>query len=418
MKSTERIWYALEDAAALSGVCAAWARELHEDLDVLVPFLRPRPGLVESYPCDFPGYGCPREVICHGPDNVVAVCRSTEIECETLKLTKADLVSYELDLLKLASTLRSLLPVGGPEPSLDDAFHRAVVLGTVASAGSEVRAYFALPHPRRGEEPRIIIERLLARHTGGFLLLLPRDTLLSPMMAMTLVQRGARVLWLNEITAIEDGKIVLKDPSIAARIFGSAPSEARLDRPSFMRQGSCYLVSFGGKSAAFPLLVGMRCIAILLSREGERVPSKELAIQPENAVKRVPTECAAELGEPLPVVQGRKGGDSDLVLDDRTRRELKDRIAEHREAGRIEKAEQLEVDLKKAVDRLGRTRRLGSQREQRRTNVRNRITLALELVKRDLPELYEHLDGEKPTLTTGGYCSYWPASPMNWDVRV
>ena len=418
MKSTERIWYALEDAAALSGVCASWARELHEDLDVLVPFLRPRPGLVESYPCDFPGYGCPREVICHGPDDMVAVCRSTEIECETLGLTKADLVSYELDLLKLASSLRSLLPICGPEPSLDDAFHRAVVLGTVTSAGSEVRAYFALPHLRRGEEPRIIIERLLARHTGGFLLLLPRDTLLPPLMAMTLVQRGARVLWLTEITAIEDRKIVLKDPSITRRLFGSALDEARLDRPSFVRQGSCYLVSFKGKSAAFPLLVGMRCIAILLSREGERVPSRELAMQPENAIKRVPNACAAELGAPLPVVQGRKGGDSDLVIDKRTRRELEDRIAEHREAGRIAEAESLNADLQRAIDIAGRTRQLGSQREHRRTNVRNRITLALELVKRDLPELYEHLDGEKPTLTTGGYCSYWPSSPMNWDVRV
>src|SRR5438552_3586456 len=79
VRNTERLWSALEDADALSGVRVAWADKLHEDLDVLMAFLRPRPGLVESYPCPYPGYGCPREVVCHGPDDMVAVCRSNEV---------------------------------------------------------------------------------------------------------------------------------------------------------------------------------------------------------------------------------------------------------------------------------------------------------------------------------------------------
>jgi hypothetical protein len=424
VKSTERLWSALENAGALSGVRAAWARELHEDLDVLVPFLRPRPGLVECYPCDFPGDGCPREVICHGPDEMVAVCRSTEIECETLRVTKADLVSYELDLLKLGSALRGLLTIGGPEPTLDGELQRTVVLGSIPGAGQDARAYFALPDLRAGEEPQIVAERLLVRHPGRFLLLLPSEKLLSPITTMMLGQRQARVLWLSEITGIEDASLVLKDPSITNSLWSDP--RARSDQPSFVRQGSCYVVSFRGKSAAFPLLEGMADLGILFMREGESVPSKELAVRLEAATRKVPTVAAVDVPAPLPVARGRKGSDSDLVLDKKARKNLANAIAEYRESGRIEEAEDLEAHLRKAIDITGKTRHLGSRRDQDRINVSKRIKLALELVKRDLPELYEHLGGENifsrgkipTTLRVGAYCSYSPPTPMTWEVRA
>jgi hypothetical protein len=242
---------------------------------------------------------------------------------------------------------------------------------------------------------------------------------------MALEQRRARVLWLNEITAIEDEKIVLREPALAGGLFGDAISETPADRRSFEREGSCYLVRFGPSSAAFPISEGMTDLAVLLSRESQQVSSAELCAR-LNGARRIPTVAAVELGSPLPVAHGRNGGDSDFVLDKKARASIANRIAEHRAAGRFEEAEELEVHLRRAIDVSGKTRRLGSRRDQDRVNVTKRIKHALEFVKRDLPELYDHFGGDsifshgkvQTPLKIGAFCLYRPPTSMNWEVRV
>lgn len=132
------------------------------------------------------------------------------------------------------------------------------------------------------------------------------------------------------------------------------------------------------------------------------------------------------MSAPLPVARGRKGGDSDLVLDKKARKQIEDKVVEFREAGRVDEADELEVYLEGAIDIQGRTRQLGSKRDQDRVNVGKRIKLALAVVERDLPELYDHLGGKaifshgkvKTALTAGAYCTYCPPKSMNCEVRV
>jgi hypothetical protein len=78
-----------------AAVLAEWRRLAGPDLDLLRPYLQPRPRLAASYPRlagGEPTY--PYEVVEHGPDDFVGICPETE---DRIVLTRNDLIVYELD---------------------------------------------------------------------------------------------------------------------------------------------------------------------------------------------------------------------------------------------------------------------------------------------------------------------------------
>ena len=93
----EGFWTGLEAVPGLSAVYAEWRERFGDEYASVKPFLRPNGKRASSHPCmEYPGCGWAHQVIEHGPDDIVAVCRCWR-GCSTFRLTRSDIALYELD---------------------------------------------------------------------------------------------------------------------------------------------------------------------------------------------------------------------------------------------------------------------------------------------------------------------------------
>jgi hypothetical protein len=118
---------------------------------------------------------------------------------------------------------------------------------------------------------------------------------------------------------------------------------------------------------------------------------------------------------------------ADQVLDDRARRQVRERLADLEEEldeaetwGDPERAARARAERDALVDELaaatglgGRSRRLGDQSERARKAVTARIRDAIARIERVHPALGAHL---RSSITTGRLCAYSPATPVDWQL--
>jgi hypothetical protein len=97
MRDLLRTWRRIEALPISAGVDEEWTAWLGDDLPVIKPYLRTEQQPAASYPCPSPAHeNCPRRVIEHGPDDIVAVCGNVPRRCEPLNLTRQQLVVRSL----------------------------------------------------------------------------------------------------------------------------------------------------------------------------------------------------------------------------------------------------------------------------------------------------------------------------------
>jgi hypothetical protein len=214
MQKTERLWRALESMPVLSGVRAAWQEIAGDGFAAIEPFLRPSADLASTYPCPEPGNdGCPRGIVIHGPDDIVAVCRRNPQTCETLKLKKEDIVIYRFDQPKLAAHLSAILGLKGDGPAPVDGLLRTLYLGSYRPlAGLSFPAYLTFQRDR--EDFTQVVERLAARDGRPFVLVAPTTDLIAPAAAELLRTRGAVALGLADFTALDQNGALVADQSV------------------------------------------------------------------------------------------------------------------------------------------------------------------------------------------------------------
>jgi len=215
MRKLEPLWRALGRAPALSGVSAFWRELVGPDFGALRPFLRALPELATTYPCPTPGPdGCPRGIVAHAADDIVAVCRARPRACETLALKRADIVAYELDLAKLGTRLRVMLELAGDGAPIPAGEHtRTLYFGAYQPVeGSAFPAYLTLASD--AEEVQSVVDDLLRRETRAFILLVPAVDSLAPDCLEVLAARGSIALALADITGVDDrGQLALARPA-------------------------------------------------------------------------------------------------------------------------------------------------------------------------------------------------------------
>ena len=117
MRQLRRFWKALETLPRPAAERLEWRRLLGDEWSVAEPLLRQTGALVERVWCPSPsGVDCPRRVIRHDADRIVAVCGDRPKNCDTLSLALEDIAVLELDIGRFAQALAG--PLGlKPTPS-------------------------------------------------------------------------------------------------------------------------------------------------------------------------------------------------------------------------------------------------------------------------------------------------------------
>ncbi len=218
--TAETLWRALEAMPVRSGVEVQWRDALGDTAPAIQPFLETLDGYATSYPCPEPGSdGCPRRVVEHDRDDIVAVCQRDPLTCETITLAREDIVIRRLDLLRLAAWLRDGLDLRGDAPTNAAGLRRTAVCGIYRPvAGREFRVYVTI-QPNRAAMTSAC-ERLLARETEAFALIVPTTDHVASATARQLTSRGAAVVALPDFTGLGNGG-ALAIRAAPAHVFAS-----------------------------------------------------------------------------------------------------------------------------------------------------------------------------------------------------
>ncbi len=179
----------------------------------------------------------------------------------------------------------------------------------------------------------------------------------------------------------------------------AAPTEA-----SFVRVGTVWEFGYGDRIARLPDSRGLVDLALLLARPHEALSVVELA-----GAAAASTAAGAE------------------ALDDRARREIRDRlraldaeVADAEAAGDGEGEALAREQLQELAEAVagdfglgGRVRRIGDPVERARKTVSTRLRRAIAAVGRVHPELGRHLER---SIDTGRWCAYRPAEQVHWKT--
>ncbi len=174
-----RSWQKVEALPVAAGIDAQWRELLGDDVRAIEPYLRPEQQLATTYPCPHPIHdGCPRRVVHHGPDDIVAVCGNASRWCEPVKLTRRDLVVRSLKTKEwMAAITEELRAANGLQP-LDLEVEGAVAVGVLARRGRRVAVVWLR---REVDNLETVANGIRARLDGlDLALLLPPDLRRAP----------------------------------------------------------------------------------------------------------------------------------------------------------------------------------------------------------------------------------------------
>jgi tetratricopeptide (TPR) repeat protein len=187
-----------------------------------------------------------------------------------------------------------------------------------------------------------------------------------------------------------------------------APSRPPTSIPdgTFRPTGPVWELEYAGRTAQVRDSRGLHDLAVLLARPGEAVSALELLGAPDGS---------------RPSTRGEE------ILDDRARREIRNRLREldaevddaeaigdgPRAALAREQRQQLAEAVARDLGLAGRSRRIGDPVERARKTVSTRIRRAIAGIEQAHPELGRHL---RRSVDTGSWCAYRPAEPQHWTT--
>lgn len=169
-----RIWALVEALPVTAHLETEWREMLGNDYGVLLPFLRTETALATTYPCPDPVHeGCPRQVVHHGPEDIVAVCGNASPQCDPLRLTKQDLVIRRLDEASFhRAIVDELRRINGLVSADFSTPEGVLALGRLKQRGVEVPVVWI---PRRGGDVEALLPGIRQLAGGeGLIAVLPR----------------------------------------------------------------------------------------------------------------------------------------------------------------------------------------------------------------------------------------------------
>ena len=210
MKSSPKgFWQALETVPGLSAVAVEWQMRIGDEYPSTRTFFRPNGKRAWSYPCTRSrGCGCMHDVVEHGPDDIVAVCRCGN-GCETFPLEPLDIVIFELDRTALVQAAAgAFMLMGKPESAPE--LHQTTRLGFYSPyAGFRFPVYLTIQ--LEPDDLQNVLSDLASQTEGPFVLLAPTRDLSAARSERLLSKRKSVFVPLSENVALAGrGKLRLR----------------------------------------------------------------------------------------------------------------------------------------------------------------------------------------------------------------
>ena len=194
-------WVTLEAVPGVAAVDAEWKGRFGHDYEAARNFLRPNGEKATSHPCTIPrGCGCHHEVIVHGHEDLVAVCRC-ERGCDTFPLEPAEIVVYEVDRAALDAAVVAAFGLL-EEPATPTDLYGTTRLGVYSPyAGYRFPIYLTLQ--LEADDFNAVLDGLLARNDTPFVLIAPTRELCTASAEKRLTDRQSSFVALSESVALE-----------------------------------------------------------------------------------------------------------------------------------------------------------------------------------------------------------------------
>jgi hypothetical protein len=212
MRKLTQFWQTIESIPGPAAVAAEWRRLLGSEYDLVRAFLRPCAGLAESYLCPDPkNAGTVHQVVIHGPGHIVGVCPDG---CAPARLSRDDIVVWELDHAALGKAVAAALGLDGESARVDN-LPQTMRTGTYApSTGFRFPVYLTVC--MEPDEFRHVVDGLLARVDGPFILLAPTRELCKPTCEGLLARRKACLIPLSETLVLDERGLLQLGEGITA----------------------------------------------------------------------------------------------------------------------------------------------------------------------------------------------------------
>jgi len=424
-------WELLGQPGGCSGTLPSLRRSFGTAWSTVSRYFIPTQRLALAIDCPNPGGdGCPRQIIEHGFDDLVAVCGNSASECEPIAVPRADLIIYTLKTKALLADVNALLQIqgAGPEMTGDQTWE----LGMYATPGRTETPVVLCLATEAGDVHRALVP--LLQRTGQVLMLLPSRQLCPPsLLRLTPERQCVKFAFLDELP--------LAPTNAEAALFlaryapeASSPPEPANDNSFWWRQDYWH-IHFQGKSYSCKQSKGMNYIAILIENAyrhdtPDAIPATTLYYQ-VHGTPTVVNEGQATGLSAKGLADGFRVGGADEGLDvitpegiRRMRQQLRQLAQEQQEAeeeGAREEAlrvrqerEALEDSLRKAITPSGRSKQTGGQSANLRKNIGGAIAYALAAMEKKKGEdLAQYL---KARIKLGSNLSFLRDPEREWKI--
>jgi len=223
-RKVERFWQALEHVPDLAAVQAEWRVLLDDEYDLIRPLLIPTPRLAGSIKSAVPGRCCVHDIR-RFKGEYLAVCPDG---CDTVTLTRADIVIHKLDVPAFCRQLAEALGLEAAPAEALPHVPKVITIGAyVPYSGRRFTACLAVVG--EPDEMRQTVE-VLAKDGRPFILLAPTRGAFNRACAEGVNRTQSCVIVLAETLGLDDGgRLAVLDGQTPAPLFAEFRAINKLD---------------------------------------------------------------------------------------------------------------------------------------------------------------------------------------------
>ena len=213
----KNFWSACEAITVPATVEIEWKQFAGEQYDAARVFLRPMQELATRYPC-MRSYtcGCDHRIVVYNEDDIVAACACNPRTCDTFRLTKSDIIIYELDRSAIYKAMAKTLPIDIQVTDIPHLRWTNQVGFYTPHKGFRLPVFLTVQ--TEPKDFRNVVLDLLVRNRGPFILMAPTHDLCEPDSRELLDSRRVVFLALSDVFKVDQSGMFSVDDTYVEKI--------------------------------------------------------------------------------------------------------------------------------------------------------------------------------------------------------